>query len=158
MSAARVVALDDLPRIPDADPAQPDWLPVRAPLGLGAFGVNAWAAQRAGEHCVERHDEGEDDGSAAGRHEELYVVLRGRARFVVDGEEHDAPAGTLVAVLDPAAVREAVAEEDGTVVLAIGARPGVAFVPSPWEQRELAAHGIDAAAGARPAPGPRGPA
>jgi hypothetical protein len=96
---------------------------------------------------VERHDEREDDGSAAGRHEELYVVLRGRARFVVDGEAHDAPAGTLVAVLDPAAVREAVAEEEGTVVLAVGARPGVAFEPSPWELQALAAHGVNRAPG-----------
>src|SRR4051794_4569396 len=122
VSAARVVALDDLPRVADPDPSQPAWLPVRAPLGLGAFGVNAWTAARAGQHCVERHDEGDDDGSAAGRHEELSLALRGPARFVVAGESHAAPAGTLVAVLDPGAVREALAEEDGTVVLAVGAR------------------------------------
>jgi hypothetical protein len=153
VSSARVVALDDLLRVADADPAQPDWLPVRAPLGISAFGVNAWTASRVGEHCVERHDEREDDGSAAGGHEELYVVLRGRARFVVDGEAHDAPAGTLVAVLDPAAVREAVAEEEGTVVLAVGARPGVAFEPSPWELRALAARGVEARVPGQAGPG-----
>ena len=41
-------------------------------------------------------------------------------------------------VLDPALVREAVALEAGTLVLAVGARPGVAFTPSTWEEKFLA--------------------
>ena len=33
-------------------------------------------------------------------HEEVYVVVAGRATFVLDGEEIDAPAGSLVFLRD----------------------------------------------------------
>jgi tetratricopeptide (TPR) repeat protein len=62
----------------------------------------------------------------------MYVVLRGRATFTLGDEELDAPAGTLVFVR-PGTKRGAVAAEDGTAVLAVGAKPGVVFEPSPWE-------------------------
>ena len=42
---------------------------------------------------IEPHDE---LGDGSGKHEELYVVMTGRAEFELDGETHDAPAGTLV--------------------------------------------------------------
>jgi hypothetical protein len=42
-----------------------------------------------------------------------------------------------VVTAHPALVREAVASEPGTTVLAIGAAKGVAFAPSGWEQRRL---------------------
>jgi tetratricopeptide (TPR) repeat protein len=67
-----------------------------------------------------------------GGHEELYVVVSGRATFMVDGEEHDAPAGTLVHC-PPGTPRGAVAAEAGTTVLGIGAKPGEIFKPSGWE-------------------------
>ena len=60
-------------------------------------------------------------------------MIRGRATFTLDGEEVDAPAGTIVHLPDPAVRRSAVAEEPGTAVLAVGAKPGEAFQPSPWE-------------------------
>jgi tetratricopeptide (TPR) repeat protein len=68
----------------------------------------------------------------AGRHEELYVVASGRARFTVDGDELDAPRGTFVFV-EPESKRGAIAEEDGTTVLVFGGTPGEAFKVSPWE-------------------------
>lgn len=68
-----------------------------------------------------------------GGNEELYVVVRGRATFTVDGSSFDAPAGTLVHVL-PGESREAVAEEPGTIVLAVGATPGEAFVAHGWDE------------------------
>jgi hypothetical protein len=43
-----------------------------------------------------------------------------------------------VAVTDAALKRAAVAEEEGTLVLAIGAVRGEPFTPSDWEQRALA--------------------
>jgi hypothetical protein len=46
-----------------------------------------------------------------------------------------------VFIEDPALERVAVAEEDGTLVLAIGAERGKAFEPSAWESRELASRG-----------------
>jgi hypothetical protein len=57
--------------------------------------------------------------------------VRGRATFTVDGQATDAPAGTLVHVT-AAEKRTAVAEEAGTIVLAIGAPPGEAYQPSGW--------------------------
>src|SRR4029453_9049311 len=44
------------------------------------------------------------------------------------------PTGTLVFVKDPAVSRGAVAAEPGTTVLAVGATPGKAFQPEPWEE------------------------
>jgi tetratricopeptide (TPR) repeat protein len=105
-------------------------IPVRIPLGISAFGVNAYAAAEAGGQVIEDHDE---LGAGAGHHEELYVVVAGHARFEVAGEEVDAPTGTLVFVRDPAARRSAVAVEADTTVLVVGATAGQAFEPSPWE-------------------------
>ena len=84
---------------------------------------------------IERHDEATEGEAQA--HQEAYLVLEGAARFTVDGTDVDAPAGTFVFVEAPALERSAVATEDGTVVLALGAEPGVAFGVSAWEQREL---------------------
>lgn len=106
-----------------------EWRPVRRTLGIRAFGINAYTAN-AGELVVEEHDE---TGAGAGHHEELYAVMSGRATFTVDGQELDAPAGTLVFLDDPGEKRAAVAIEDGTTVLAIGGARDEAFRISPWE-------------------------
>jgi hypothetical protein len=105
------------------------WRPLRRTLGIEAFGVNAYTAN-AGELVVEEHDE---TGAGAGHHQELYVVVTGRATFTVDGEEIDAPVGTCVFLNDPKERRGARAVEDGTTVLAIGGVRGEAFKVSPWE-------------------------
>ncbi len=118
--------LDELARLK----GEFDTIPIRIPLGITAFGVNAYGSGEAGGHVIEEHDE---LGAGAGRHEELYVVLSGRARFTVAGEELDAPAGTLVFVRDPAARRGATALEPDTTVLVVGGTAGKAFEPSPWE-------------------------
>ena len=102
------------------------WHPLRHALGVGAFGVNAYTAPRAGDDVVEEHTEGSG-------HEELYVVLAGSARFTIDGEQLDAPAGTCVFLPDGETRRYAVALEDGTRVLAVGAAPGKPFEVSAWE-------------------------
>jgi len=106
------------------------WKPLRRPLGIRAFGVNAYWAEQAGDELIEEHDE---LGASAGGHEELYVVLRGSARFTVAGDEFDASAGTVVFVRDPAARRGAVATEDDTTALAVGGSPGEPYEVSPWE-------------------------
>jgi quercetin dioxygenase-like cupin family protein len=107
------------------------WRPVRKTLGITAFGINGFTAAAAGDEVVERHDE-----TTLG-HEEVYVVVAGHAVFTVDGEEVDAPAGTLVYLDDPAQTRHALAKEAGTTVLAIGGVPG-AYEPSVWEYFHLA--------------------
>jgi Tetratricopeptide repeat/AraC-like ligand binding domain len=124
-----IVRLDELDRIPVGKHGLL-WRPVRRRLGIEAFGVNAYTAEEAGQEVVEHHDE---TGSGAGRHEELYIVVRGHARFTLDGEEVDAPAGTFVFVRERSVKRGAFAEEPGTTVLALGGKPGEAFQVSPWE-------------------------
>jgi mannose-6-phosphate isomerase-like protein (cupin superfamily) len=103
------------------------WRPLRRTLGIEAFGLNAYVAQNTGDDVVEKHTEG------TLRHEEVYLVLEGRAAFTLDEETVDAPAGTVVFVRDPDVRRHARAEEPGTTVLAIGGKPGEAYTPSAWE-------------------------
>jgi len=117
--------VDELDRIPVDQGLE--WRPVRRRFDIQAFGVNAYTAEKIGAPVVEEHTE------TMSGHEELYVVVRGRARFTIGDEEMNAPAGTLVFYSDPALKRGAVAEEEGTVVLAVGAKPGEAFTPSGWE-------------------------
>jgi quercetin dioxygenase-like cupin family protein len=120
-----VAALDDIERLPAAGALT--WMPVRRHLGVAAFGLNAYTAAAPGDEVIEDHTE-----SGTG-HQEVYLVLRGRARFTLDGEEVTAAAGTFVFLPEPAVRRHAVAEEAGTAVLAIGGKPGEAFRVSPWE-------------------------
>jgi hypothetical protein len=120
----RVVHLDELEAIPG--PGSLTWHPVRAQLGLRAFGCNAYSAAKVGDDVVEPHDEDPDLA-----HEELYFVARGRATFTLDGETFDASAGTYVFVPDTATHRHAVAQEPGTTVLSFGGPP--TFTPSAWE-------------------------
>ena len=103
------------------------WRPVRRALDIGAFGINAYIAPNAGDDVVEEHTE-----RSLG-HEEVYVVLSGRATFTLDGEALDAPAGTLVFIRDVDVRRHARAEEPGTSVLAIGGPRDAAYEPSAWE-------------------------
>jgi tetratricopeptide (TPR) repeat protein len=120
----KLLRLDELEGIPVFGTLV--WKPVRKTLGITAFGINAYTAANAGDEVVERHTE-----KTLG-HEEVYAVVAGHATFTVDGEEVDAPAGTLVYLDDPAQERAAVAREPGTTVLAIGGVPGV-HEPSAWE-------------------------
>jgi hypothetical protein len=99
---------------------------VRRTLGITAFGINAYTGD-VGEHVVEEHTE-----SQLG-HEEVYVVLKGRARFTLGDDEAEVAAGSLVYLRDPRTKRTAVALEDGTTVLAIGGKPGEPYTPSAWE-------------------------
>jgi tetratricopeptide (TPR) repeat protein len=123
----QAIHVDDLEAIPVAGVV---WRPLRKRLGIRAFGTNAYTSEGVGKQIVEEHDE---LGSGAGGHEEMYVVLRGRARFTIDGQDVDAPAGTIVFVRDPALKRVAFEEDEGTVVLAVGGEPGRAYEVSAWE-------------------------
>jgi tetratricopeptide (TPR) repeat protein len=126
----RIASLDEieLPQLPNAA----RWAGVRRHFGIESFGVNAWRAAEAGADVIAEHDE--VSGTAAGHHEELYVVLEGRATFTVAGESFEATPGAVVLVHDPAAKRQATAEEAGTRILALGAPRGTPFRPSNWER------------------------
>jgi quercetin dioxygenase-like cupin family protein len=110
-----------------------DWRPVRHHFGIEAFGANAWFGDSSVE-VIEEHDEHEENTDG---HEELYLVVSGSATFTVDGDRIDAPAGTLVAITDPGLKRKAVADEDGTVVLAVGAPKGAPYRVAAWERNRL---------------------
>ena len=103
------------------------WSPIRKRLEVHAFGINAWTTHEADGRVIPAHDE------VPSGHEELYLVAAGHATFTVDGEEIDAPAGTIVFVRDPAASRGAVARDPGTTVVAVGGKPGEAYRPRAWE-------------------------
>ena len=72
MSGYAVAHLDE---IDEVDDGRCPMRPVRYHFGITSFGVNAWTAREAGDRIINEHDESEPDAQ-----EELYLVLRGRAR------------------------------------------------------------------------------
>jgi tetratricopeptide (TPR) repeat protein len=129
----QVVHFDELESFPVGERGL-RWHPIRSRLGIRAFGMNSYTASEAGSEVVEDHTE------RTYRHEEVYVVVSGHARFTLGGEEIDAPAGTIIHLPDPTVRRHAVALEPDTRVLAVGGRPGEAFRPSAWELFFRASH------------------
>jgi tetratricopeptide (TPR) repeat protein len=122
MTEYAVARLDEIDELTDG---RAPWRPVRHHFGITSFGVNAFTGHEPGDRIINEHDEAEE-------HEELYVVQSGRARFELDGEEVDAPAGTLV-FARPGVKRTAFAEEPETTLIAIGGTPGEAYEPDGWE-------------------------
>lgn len=108
--------------LPALEGGQLQWKPVRHALGIDAFGISAYHGASEGDLVVEEH---------ADPHQELYLVLRGSARFTAAGEEFVAQAGTLV-LLEPKEQRVAYAAEPDTVIVAVGAE-SKRFEPSQWE-------------------------
>jgi mannose-6-phosphate isomerase-like protein (cupin superfamily) len=121
-----VVHLDEIESVPYLGS---NLIPVRYTIGFRPAGTNAWAADTGGQ-LIPPHTED------AGR-EELYVVVRGRAKFTVAEETADGPAGTVVFV-PPEVERTAVAEEDNTIVLAVGGVIGEPFEGGNWETFAIA--------------------
>jgi len=124
MSGYAVAHLDE---IDEMDDGRCPWRPVRHHFGITAFGVNAWTARDAGDRIINEHDESGPDPD-----EELYLVVRGRAVFELDGDRVAAPAGTLI-FAPPGVKRTAFAEEPETTVIALGGTPGRAYEPDGWE-------------------------
>jgi mannose-6-phosphate isomerase-like protein (cupin superfamily) len=88
---------------------------VRAPLGIGAFGVNAIVMPPGFVGFLHYHDE----------QDELYFVHRGTARVEVDGEERTLAEGGLLHVesTTPRRVSNASETED-LVLLVVGGKGG----------------------------------
>ena len=123
MSDYSVARLDEIEEITDG---REPWRPVRYHFGITSFGVNTWTGKKAGDRILNEHTEGE------GEEEELYFVHEGRARFELDGEHVDAPAGTFVFV--PTGIkRTAFAEDPGTTIVAFGGISGQAYEPVGFE-------------------------
>jgi hypothetical protein len=125
MATHKATTLDDLDYFPYRETQTGR---VRHELGITAFGVNSWLGPNVGDRVIPEHAEDQE-----GDQDELYVVVRGRARFEVNDDTFDAPEGTLVYVPAGPNRRTAFAEEAGTTVLAIGATAGKAFEVHGWE-------------------------
>ena len=122
MSGYEVAHLDE---IEELDDGREPYRPVRHHFGITGFGITAWTAREAGDRIINEHDESDSD-------EELYLVLRGRAVFELDGDRVVAPAGTFV-FARPSVKRTAFAEEPETTVVAVGGTPGKAYEARGWE-------------------------
>ena len=107
------------------------------------------AAQRAPRHPCLRHQRRpsssrasdadiEHDESDSG-HQEVYVVVSGRAAFRLGDEEVEAGPGDVVAVPDPAETRDYRAIEPGTRIVCLGAAPGAEHPYGEWIGREAQA-------------------
>jgi hypothetical protein len=129
MSGWRAVHIDELEAIPWPG-AEVIWRPLRHAVETTIVGMAAFTAARVDDDVVEPHRETEDGTG----HEEVYVVLRGRATFTLEGETLDAPAGTVVRV-NPDVHRHAVAAEPDTAVLALGNHPSFKPTSSEWIER-----------------------
>ena len=124
MAAYAVAHLDEIEEFGDAGS---HYRPIRHHLGITAFGVTAWTAHAAGDVVINEHDEGDPTAD-----QELFLVLSGHAVFELDGEQVDAPAGTLV-FAPPRTKRMATAKEEGTTIIALEGTPGQAYEPRGWE-------------------------
>jgi len=118
-------AVAHLDEIEETTDGRQPWRPVRHHFGITSFGINSWTAKEAGDQIINEHDEADEQ-------EELYLVQSGRARFELDGETVDAPAGTLV-YAQPGVKRVAFAEEAGSTIIVMGGTPGAAYEVSGWE-------------------------
>jgi len=122
--------LDDVEAVPWRD-TELIWRPVRGALGTRIVGMGAYTADHVGQLVIGGHTESEEGLG----HEEIYIVLRGRATFTLDDDEIDAPAGTFLLVDDPTVFRRAIAAEPGTAVLALGGPPVFTPSDSEWIER-----------------------
>ncbi|HEY3765034.1 MAG TPA: hypothetical protein VGL44_07730 [Gaiellales bacterium] len=132
------VSLADVTVLTDIDPANADATDgdfhlVRRHFDIRAFGVNGITGN-VGDEMIEPHHERDDDANGTNGHQELFAVMSGHAVFTVDGQDLDAPAGTLVFVRDPALIRSARATADGTAILAVGGRAELPFEIARWER------------------------
>ena len=90
--------------------------PIRRALGLTAFGINQeeWPANADGHPD---HDHSEDG------QEEVFCILEGSGKMVVDGEDVELKAGRYVWV-DAESKRKIFAGEEGLKLIAVGSPPG----------------------------------
>ena len=131
------VQLADVDTLAEVDPGSPEindgaFHLVRRHFDVQAFGVNA-ATGNAGDEMIEEHHEADDEENRTNGHQELFAVMSGSALFTVDGEEIDAPAGTIVFVRDPALLRAARATADHTTIFMVGGPAGSPYTVSRWE-------------------------
>jgi tetratricopeptide (TPR) repeat protein len=119
-----VAHLDEIDELADG---RYHYRPVRHHLGITAFGASVWSARAAGDEIIDAL--GEDNPTAD---QELFLVVRGHAVFELNGDQVDAPSGTLV-YAPPRAQRKATAKEAGTLILLVEGTPGQGYEARGWE-------------------------
>ncbi|HWT24712.1 MAG TPA: hypothetical protein VN213_14500 [Solirubrobacteraceae bacterium] len=125
----RLVHLAD---VPTTDIPAGRWQQLNERLGIRAFGINAVLMDPDDGSDIE-HDE------ADGGHQEVYVVVSGRAGFRLGDAEVEAGPGDVVAVPDPAETRDYWALEPGTRIVCLGAKPVQEHPYGEWIERDAAA-------------------
>jgi quercetin dioxygenase-like cupin family protein len=100
------------------------WRLARKALGTSAFGFNLVEIEPGGQ--IPEHDE-----SGSGQ-VELYAILEGDAVLRIDGEEHEASAGTFASIEPP--VSRTILNRSGAPVTAllIGVQPEGGYEPMSW--------------------------
>jgi uncharacterized cupin superfamily protein len=100
------------------------WRLARKTLGAEAFGFNVVDIEAGGE--IPAHDHSGDN------QEEVFIILEGDGTIVIDGEEHDAPAGTFCRFA-PEVNRTIRNKSDGNVrALLIGVPVDSGYQQMPW--------------------------
>ena len=119
----------NLSEVPETVISSGRWQPLNERLGIRNFGISAVAMDPGDDFDIE-HDE------ADAAHQEVYVVVSGRAGFRVGDEEFEAGPGDVVAVPDPVETRDYWAVEPGTRIVCLGAGPGAEHPFGEWIARE----------------------
>jgi quercetin dioxygenase-like cupin family protein len=100
------------------------WRLARKALGTSAFGFNLVEIAPGGQ--IPEHDE------AGSGQVELYAILEGDAVFRIEGEDHEAPAGTFASI-EPPATRTILNRSQAPVTaLLIGVQPEGGFESAAW--------------------------
>jgi mannose-6-phosphate isomerase-like protein (cupin superfamily) len=102
------------------------WQALNGPLGVTTFGVNAVVLDPGEEGVDIEHDE------TSSGHQEVYVVVTGRAAFSLGTGDVQAGPGDVVAVSDPGERRSYRALEPGTRIVCFGAGPGAEHPYGDW--------------------------
>ncbi|HEU0304320.1 MAG TPA: cupin domain-containing protein [Gaiellaceae bacterium] len=90
--------------------------PIRRALGVTAFGINQ-------EDWPPNADQHPDHDHAEDGQQEVFYVLAGSGRMVVDGEDVELKPGRYVYV-EPGSKRRIYAGDEGLQVIAVGSPPG----------------------------------
>jgi mannose-6-phosphate isomerase-like protein (cupin superfamily) len=95
----------------------------RRAVGARAFGFNYFV--------LPPNQQGREHDHAEEGQEEVYFVVRGSGRMLVDGEEVDLRPGRFIRV-DPPVTRLPIAGEDGLEFIAFGSPIDLPYQPPAW--------------------------
>lgn len=100
------------------------WRLARKALGTSSFGFNLVEIEPGGQ--IPEHDE------AGSGQVELYVILEGDAVLRIEGEDHEAPAGTFASIEPPATRTILNRSEAPVTAMLIGVQPEGGYEPMSW--------------------------